>query len=97
MTFVFRWVNNCVGLGNHKLFVLFVFWILMTCLYSLVLTVAKFISCSMGYHDCSQPSGQLIIIFLVIEGCLFGLFTICMLGDQLSSIFTNQTQIDRLK
>jgi hypothetical protein len=37
------------------------------------------------------------VIFLVVESILFGLFTLCMLGDQLSAIGSNQTQIDRLK
>jgi hypothetical protein len=36
-------------------------------------------------------------MFLVIEALLFGLFTMCMMGDQATTVFTNQTQIDRLK
>ena len=35
--------------------------------------------------------------FLFAEAVLFGLFTLCMMGDQSSSVFTNHTQIDRLK
>lgn len=34
---------------------------------------------------------------MMIEGVLFGLFTLCMIGDQMTVIITNQTQIDRLK
>ena len=37
------------------------------------------------------------IIFLFVEAVLFGIFTLCMMGDQSTTIWTNQTQIDRLK
>jgi len=93
-----RWVNNCVGVGNHKLFLLFVFWVFVTCMYSMVLVLVKYISCINGGYRChSGASHQLLVIFLVVESILFGLFTLCMLGDQVSAIQSNQTQIDRLK
>jgi hypothetical protein len=63
----------------------------------MILVIAKYISCSVGTHHCTDPAEQLIVIFLVVEGLLFGLFTLCMLGDQMSSVYSNQTQIDRLK
>lgn len=34
---------------------------------------------------------------LLVEAILFGLFTLCMMADQLDSVTSNQTQIDRLK
>lgn len=93
-----RWVNNCVGVGNHKLFLLFVFWVFVTCMYSMLLVLAKYIICIGGGHKChSTPRNHFLVIFLVVESILFGLFTLCMLGDQLSAIGSNQTQIDRLK
>ena len=36
-------------------------------------------------------------LLLLVESALFGLFTMCMKGDQLSVVMTNQTQIDKLK
>lgn len=63
----------------------------------MILVVAKYVSCSFGLTPCGNPEDQLIVIFLVIVALLFGLFTLCMLGDQMTSIYTNQTQIDRLK
>lgn len=33
----------------------------------------------------------------MVEAFLFGLFTLCMIGDQWTTISTNTTQIDRLK
>lgn len=66
-------------------------------MYSLILTIGKFVSCI--YRECpQQPADQhILIIFLLVESILFGLFTLCMLGDQLTTINSNMTQIDRLK
>jgi palmitoyltransferase len=41
------WINNCVGLGNHKLFMQFVLCINAVSLYALVLIMAKAVTCSM--------------------------------------------------
>jgi hypothetical protein len=42
-------------------------------------------------------AGNLLVIFLVIEAVLFGLFTCCMMLDQYTVVSTNTTSIDRLK
>lgn len=42
-------------------------------------------------------AGNLLVIFLVIEAVLFGLFTCCMMLDQYTVVSTNTTAIDRLK
>jgi palmitoyltransferase len=134
------WVNNCVGIGNQKLFLLFLLWVNVTCIYSLILVVSKFIYCA--YHapvvdpttahvthyanpqdpdggmittmvqpqaemkhggdgafddGCGASTGNLLIVFLLLEALLFGLFTLCMLGDQSTVLSSNQTQIDKLK
>ena len=44
-----------------------------------------------------HPENIVFIILLCIESFLFGLFTLCMLCDQINSVVTNQTYIDRLK
>jgi hypothetical protein len=98
LNLAFRWVNNCVGVGNHKLFLLFVFWVFVSCMYSMLLVLTKYIYCIGGHHKCHTSARlQFLVIFLVVESILFGLFTLCMLGDQFSAISSNQTQIDRLK
>lgn len=46
------WVNNCVGIGNHKYFLLFVFYTFLSCVYSLSLVITRFSTCglSSGSH-----------------------------------------------
>lgn len=42
------WINNCCALGNHKYFLLFVFYTAIACAYSLSLIVWRFAACSTG-------------------------------------------------
>jgi palmitoyltransferase ZDHHC3/7/25 len=101
------WVNNCVGIGNHKYFLLFVFYTLLSCMYSIVLVIARFTTCvdphrRHGYSKHSvkcldNPSQLLSILGLLIEALLFGMFTSCMMFDQSDVIFSKMTHIDRLK
>ena len=96
------WVNNCVGIGNHKLFLLFIFYIFLMCTYALILVVVRYAKC-MGEEEpavaegCDDVTGNLLVVFLVIEAILFGLFTCCMMLDQWTVVSTNTTSIDRLK
>jgi len=91
------WVNNCVGIGNHKLFLLFIFWVNIVCCYSIILIIFRFFSCMSVESQCVTSWDVIHIMCLLIESILCGLFTICMLGDQASVVATNHTQIDRLK
>lgn len=106
------WVNNCIGLGNHKLFIVFLFWVFVVSAYAIFLIIAMYSTCSMSRrcypkhyrltpfrskHYCGGPSDALFVLMLLVEAILFGLFTLCMMADQLDSVTSNQTQIDRLK
>ncbi|KAG7362191.1 DHHC palmitoyltransferase [Nitzschia inconspicua] len=99
------WVNNCVGIGNHKYFLLFVFYTCLSCVYSLTLIGVRFFDC-MHHHGhirthhmtcLDRPSQLLSILGLFIEAILFGLFTTCMMIDQAGVVTTKMTHIDRLK
>ncbi|KAJ0399599.1 hypothetical protein P43SY_008918 [Pythium insidiosum] len=88
------WVNNCVGIGNHKFFLLFIFYVFCMSVYALILVFFRYARCM----NVSCPThAALRVIFLVVEAVLFGLFTLCMMCDQYSVILTGTTQIDRLK
>lgn len=97
-----------MGAGNHKLFLVFLLWVFVTCAYSLLLVLAKYLTTFSSHSWSGQEdfhrkyqqdavSSTFLLVFLVMESVLFGLFTLCMMADQLSSISSNQTQIDRLK
>eukprot|EP00605_Chrysophyceae_sp_TOSAG23-4_P001194 GSChrysophyteH1.ASY1.ANO1.1303.1 assembled CDS len=102
------WVNNCVGIGNQKLFLLFLLSVNLVCIYALFLVIGKFLYCSSSNTnsldilkeknvDAAVIDANVMIVFLLVESVLFGLFTLCMMGDQTSVLATNQTQIDKLK
>jgi palmitoyltransferase len=96
------WVNNCVGIANHKFFLLFIFYTALSCGYTLALLGTRFVYCVGGYMDkhdrcLDQGTDLLTLIGLVVEAVLFGMFTTCMMCDQYEVVLTNVTQIDRLK
>jgi hypothetical protein len=75
----------------------------MSCGVSFVLVAYRFIKClaedpkNEDFHCLDDPEHLLYLLFLVVEAVLFGLFTTCMMFDQLDVVSSKVTHIDRLK
>ena len=51
------WVNNCVGIGNQKFFVLFCMYVFLCCLHAATLLISRIWSCELAsFASCFDPS-----------------------------------------
>ena len=86
------WVNNCVGALNQKHFILFTTYVMLACGYALFLAIYSFVA---GRE--LNPSGTSMVVGLIVEAVLFGLFTLGMTCEQVTGIIDDSGKIDRMK
>jgi len=97
------WVNNCVGENNQKYFVLFTLYICLISCHAVYMAIRHFVVCVGGRtwpRHCSLYSpvvSTILLIFLLIESILFGIFTAIMCSSQLSAICSDETGIEKIK
>uniref|UniRef100_A0A5K3EU13 Palmitoyltransferase n=1 Tax=Mesocestoides corti TaxID=53468 RepID=A0A5K3EU13_MESCO len=97
------WVNNCVGEGNQKYFVLFNLYIFLQSLTAIVMIVTFFFSCFTEFGMCEYPGSYsataalISNIFFISEAIFFGLFTCIMSCTQVSAIVSDETAVESLK
>ncbi|CAF1223880.1 unnamed protein product [Rotaria magnacalcarata] len=86
------WINNCVGEFNQKYFMLFLFYVGVISVY-----VMAFLIWSLVVFPVKSDTLVVNSIILCVESCLFGLFVITILVDQIQSILNDRSLIDALK
>lgn len=61
------WVNNCVGIGNHKFFLQFISYVFAISVYALMLVIARFMTCVRDALCFGEPSKNMLVVLLVVE------------------------------
>ncbi|KAF7845471.1 putative protein S-acyltransferase 16 [Senna tora] len=88
------WINNCVGHANYKVFIIFVTYAVITCIYSLVLLVGSL--ANDGLKEEEQNGGSYRTIY-VVSGILLLPLSITLgilLGWHIYLILHNKTTIE---
>ncbi|GMH49118.1 hypothetical protein TL16_g00441 [Triparma laevis f. inornata] len=105
------WVNNAIGLYNHKLFLLFVLYTNFQSLSTFIIGIITVFRCGKKVkgtwkpnsdgetwgqtYGCSKYGWEGVVVIFV--GIVFFMFTSCMLGEGWEAIVGNRSKIQRLK
>jgi hypothetical protein len=84
------WINNCVGFGNQKLFLLLLLYVALTSIYGLMLMCMQYFSCEgnkCGFQTDMMPGK--IGVWILAACCIFGSFCSIMLSLELYNIYTD--------
>ncbi|CAH0516897.1 unnamed protein product [Peronospora belbahrii] len=84
------WVNNCVGIGNQKAFLLLLLYVTTTSVQAMLLVLMQYATCSRGKYTCGFQSEQFpgkLGGWILAASTVFGLFCSLMLVMELFNIY----------
>ena len=90
------WISNCVGHANQKLFLLFLFYGFLYCLFIVSVVFPITISFSYNMDPKLDQSLYFISLVLLFVGAVFGLCFLLFFCIHSYYLFTNQTTIQQL-
>ena len=80
-----------MGLTNHKFFLLFLLYGTLLAGYGLVLILWRFLGCDASPCFGTAPGAGTMVSFTVGIAVLLGMFTCCMLSEQIRAVMDNVT------
>lgn len=86
------WLNKCVGLGNHKDFILFLVYFIAAAIYFDILSLFLFLN--IGVDQTSALGNIHIILFLSSFPMIYGLGSLLL--SQLRNMWRNITELERI-
>jgi len=93
------WINNCVGLSNQKLFILFLSYTSLSAIFTLIIFIISagcWLWTQKSWSDAAPPSGASLLCcgFVSVECLAAVLFVGDFLQEQIESIQTNSTLVE---
>ncbi|RKP38014.1 DHHC palmitoyltransferase-domain-containing protein [Dimargaris cristalligena] len=86
------WINNCVGHGNHKVFILFLFWGCLYCWFCFAATLPTFIELLLSKAMDRDP--DIHLLFLMLAAGIFGISLSVFIGFHTYLLIRNVTTIE---
>ncbi|XP_017858521.1 PREDICTED: palmitoyltransferase ZDHHC3-like [Drosophila arizonae] len=91
------WINNCVGEGNQKYFLQFLFYVAVLSFYSVALVLGSWVSPCTECNQIVKQTQWMHTLILMLESAFFGLFVSFILMDQLHAILYDETAVEAIQ
>lgn len=88
------WIYNCIGEHNLKCFLLFLFYVIITSIYSLLLCAILYAYQIDDYDNEQIRARKVQVIILFVLSVFFCFFGCWMMYDQLYCVFNDVTSIE---